>query len=67
LRKAELENKLLEFFPPNKQTQEMFEKHFNAHGLEKLVAFQVRIKSASKQKSEKQGSDTCDFIVHLSH
>ncbi|XP_020630837.1 basic leucine zipper and W2 domain-containing protein 2-like, partial [Orbicella faveolata] len=40
LRKAELENKLLEFFPPNKQTQEMFEKHFNAHGLEKLVAFQ---------------------------
>ncbi|KAJ7365670.1 Basic leucine zipper and W2 domain-containing protein 2 [Desmophyllum pertusum] len=40
LRKAELENKLLEFFPPNKQTEEMFEKHFNAHGLEKLVAFQ---------------------------
>ncbi|XP_078378726.1 eIF5-mimic protein 2-like [Oculina patagonica] len=40
LRKAELENKLLEFFPPNKQTQEMFEKHFNAHGLEKLVVFQ---------------------------
>ena len=30
-----------EFFPPNKQTQEMFEKHFNAHGLEKLVQFQV--------------------------
>jgi len=38
-----------EFFPPNKQTQEMFEKHFNAHGLEKLVAFQVRIKPASLQ------------------
>ena len=44
---------LKEFFPPNKQTQEMFEKHFNAHGLEKLVAFQVRIKLASKQESEK--------------
>lgn len=43
LRKAELENKLLEFFPPNKQTQEMFEKHFNANGLEKLVEFRVSI------------------------
>ncbi|XP_027044516.1 eIF5-mimic protein 2 [Pocillopora verrucosa] len=40
LRKAELENKLLDFFPPNKQTQEMFDKHFNANGLDKLVAFQ---------------------------
>lgn len=40
-----------EFFPPNKQTQEVFEKHFNAHGLEKLVAFQVRLKPARKQKS----------------
>lgn len=32
---------LQEFFPPNKQNQEAFEKHFNAHGLEKLVTFQV--------------------------
>lgn len=32
---------LQEFFPLNKQTQEMFEKHFIAHGLEKLVEFQV--------------------------
>lgn len=30
-----------DFFPPNKQTQEMFEKHFNANGLDKLVLFQV--------------------------
>lgn len=40
IRKAELENKLMDFFPPNKQTQEMFEKHFNANGLDKLVLFQ---------------------------
>lgn len=35
----------------------MFEKHFNAHGLEQLVAFQVRIKTASKPESETQ--DVC--------
>ncbi|KAK3712999.1 hypothetical protein QZH41_014107 [Actinostola sp. cb2023] len=40
LRKAELENKILDFFPPNKQNNEYFEKHFREHGLDKLITFQ---------------------------
>jgi len=30
-----------DFFPPNKQTNEHFEKHFKEHGLEKLISYQV--------------------------
>jgi len=40
LKKAELENKILDFFPPNRQTNEYFEKHFREHGLDKLITFQ---------------------------
>jgi len=40
----------------------MFEKHFNAHGLEQLVAFQVRIKPVSEQESETCGIGTWYFI-----
>ncbi|KXJ21157.1 basic leucine zipper and W2 domain-containing protein 1 [Exaiptasia diaphana] len=40
LKKAELENKILDFFPPNKQTNEYLEKHFQEHGLDKLISFQ---------------------------
>ncbi|XP_068669859.1 eIF5-mimic protein 2-like [Montipora capricornis] len=54
LRKAELENKLLEFFPPNKQTQEMFEKHFIAHGLEKLVEFQKALQAVGTRRAFQQ-------------
>ena len=44
----------------------MFEKHFNAHGLEQLVAFQVRVKPVSEQESETRDIGTWYFIVHLS-
>ncbi|KAK2570024.1 eIF5-mimic protein 2 [Acropora cervicornis] len=54
LRKAELENKLMEFFPPNKQTQEMFEKHFTAHGLEKLVDYQKALQALSTRRAFQQ-------------
>ncbi|XP_048580258.1 eIF5-mimic protein 2 [Nematostella vectensis] len=50
LRKAELENKLMMFFPPNKQTVEHFEKHFKAHGLEKMVSFQLAQKTANTRR-----------------
>lgn len=54
LRKAELENKLMEFFPPNKQTQEIFEKHFTAHGLEKLVDYQKALQALSTRRAFQQ-------------
>ena len=41
LKKADLENKLQNFMPPNRQTTEHFEKHFTAAGLDKLVGYQV--------------------------
>lgn len=40
LKRAELNGKLPEFFPPSKKSQENICKHFTAHGLEKLVDFQ---------------------------
>ncbi|XP_031564656.1 basic leucine zipper and W2 domain-containing protein 1-like [Actinia tenebrosa] len=50
LKKAELENKLLDFFPPNKKTLEHFEAHFTEHGLNKLITFQRARESVVSKK-----------------
>jgi len=54
LKKADLENKLQNFMPPNRQTAEHFEKHFTAAGLDKLVGYQ-RIQMAASTKREFSG------------
>lgn len=51
LKKADLENKLQDFMPPNRQTAEHFDKHFTAAGLEKLVGYQ-RIQMAVSSKRQ---------------
>lgn len=36
LRKGEMEDRLLDFFPPNKRTSEFFARHFEAEGLDEV-------------------------------
>ncbi|XP_070546971.1 eIF5-mimic protein 2-like [Ptychodera flava] len=50
LRRAQLENKLMDFLPPSKRTPEYFGKHFNAAGLGKLVNYMELQRTADSKK-----------------
>lgn len=66
LKKNEMDNKLLEFFPPNKRTNEQFEKHFVAAGLPKLVEFQkAQQHVGSKKEFQSQLSEMIDSRLPL--
>eukprot|EP00123_Amoebidium_parasiticum_P001185 comp12232_c1_seq1/m.7019 comp12232_c1_seq1/g.7019 ORF comp12232_c1_seq1/g.7019 comp12232_c1_seq1/m.7019 type:complete len:418 (-) comp12232_c1_seq1:71-1324(-) len=51
MRKAGIENRLLEFFPENKRREEVMEAHFSSNGLTKVVEM-YRRKEQGKQKGE---------------
>ncbi|ORY05221.1 ARM repeat-containing protein [Basidiobolus meristosporus CBS 931.73] len=42
LRKADLESKLMEFFPPNKRDEDCFARHFEAEDMKELVDYHNR-------------------------
>ncbi|XP_028393525.1 basic leucine zipper and W2 domain-containing protein 1-like [Dendronephthya gigantea] len=66
LKKNEMDDKLLEFFPPNKRTNEQFEKHFVAAGLPKLVEIQKNQQHVgSKKEYQSQLSEMIDAKVPL--
>ncbi|XP_046846091.1 protein krasavietz-like [Xenia sp. Carnegie-2017] len=57
LKKNEIDDKLLQYFPSNKRTNEQFEKHFIAAGLPKLVEFQKAQQHAGSKKFKSQLSE----------
>lgn len=66
LKKNEMDDKLLDFFPPNKRTNEQFEKHFVAAGLPKLVEFQkAQQHVGSKKEFQSQLSEMIDAKMPL--
>ena len=51
LRKASIENRMLEFLPPTRQTPALFNEHFTKNNLDVLVRYrQVQENAAYKQK-----------------
>jgi len=73
LKKGGLDDRLLEFFPFNKRTDEFFSRHFNSEGLGELVAYYDKrsvLKSKTEFKDNVQRmitehaplSETIDFI-----
>ncbi|CAB4009215.1 basic leucine zipper and W2 domain-containing 1-A isoform X1, partial [Paramuricea clavata] len=66
LKKNEMDDKLLDFFPPNKRTNEQFEKHFVAAGLPKLVEFQkAQQHVGSKKEFQSQLSEMIEAKMPL--